>query len=477
VARTLSEIITDAINSITAKNTSMGTAAGRSGSVVRDIVVDVPAEEFSRVYEDQDLLKKLQSVNYVDDLTEDELDDLASNYDLTRIQGTSSSGVVTFKVRDFGSPADGYVDIEIPAGSEISAPETSTRSRITFTTTATVTMYASSYGSYFNAATGYYEIQANVGAATVGADTNVSSGQINEIVSVPVTVVAVTNASAFTGGTDVETNTELASRIKERLKGNNKGTKSGYKNTVDDNTGVEDSIVIGPNDTEMTRNQFGGSVDVVVVGTDAGTVTDSFTYTDSLVFTLLNPPFISLTSISAIPLGDAVARPLVAGEYSVTEDSSAYAGSTQEQTKVTVTIALKPYSAVSVTYSKNQLIVDLQTTIDTDENHIIAADILIKEAILITLDISFSITIFSGYDLDEVIGDVKSYVTAQIASTVLGAKIDKSDVVSWAYSASDGIDSVDLSTLIFTADDVIVSEVDASKLEYTRVGTMLINGR
>ena len=134
MTRGINEVINDAVESISSKKPDMENAANTSGSVTRDVVIETPAQEFGVVYEDQEVIKKLQSINYAADMSEAELNDLAANYGLERRTGTPATGLITLIVRDFGSPADGYIDIEIPAGTEVSAPETSSRRRINFTT-------------------------------------------------------------------------------------------------------------------------------------------------------------------------------------------------------------------------------------------------------------------------------------------------------------------------------------------------------
>jgi len=476
MSRTLGEIINDAIRSISAKRPDLS-AVNRSGSVIRDVVVETPAEEFVNVYNDQDKIKKLQSVEFADELTTEELDNLAGNYDLTRRAGTPSTGLVTFTVRDFGSPADGYQDIEISAGSQVSAPATSSRERVTFVTTETVIMYASRYGSYFNPSTGFYEIQAPIEAVVSGVNTNVGPGTIVEILSGPNQVTDVVNLSSTTGGTDPETNEELAVRIKNKLKGNSIGTKAGYVNTVEDVVGVLDSIIIGPNDVEMERTQFGGAVDILIVGEVLKTQTDEFVYVGQEEFLFTNQPVHEIVGVTAIPLGDTEPRPLDESEYELIEDTGIYKRTYKAQNKLKILIALENESLVEPTFIYNDLIIQLQNEIDKDENHIIASDILIREAKELTLNVSFDIEIFSGYALSEVITTVKSYIITQVSGTTLGSRVDKSDIVGWTYAASDGVDVVDLNSVTFILDGEEVETAQASKTEYIRIGEILINGR
>ena len=98
--RDLTTIINDAIAFIQGKRPNIATFVG---TVTRDVVIESPAQEFNNVYTELARTQKLQSVDFPDDQTEEELDALASNYGLQRLGGKQATGTITFQVRNFST--------------------------------------------------------------------------------------------------------------------------------------------------------------------------------------------------------------------------------------------------------------------------------------------------------------------------------------------------------------------------------------
>ena len=140
----------------------------------------------------------------------------------------------------------------------------------------------------------------------------------------------VTNTAATTGGTNIESNTSYAGRIQIKLEGNNIGTPNGIISLMETNPNVIQALIVGPNDPEMLRNQYGGSVNVYIRGTLLLTPTETFTYslTGPQQYVLLNQPAVSVGSVTGIVGG--LPYTFVPGtDYQfVLNPNSLYAGST-----------------------------------------------------------------------------------------------------------------------------------------------------
>lgn len=159
---------------------------------------------------------------------------------LSRQQGVRSTGTVTFT---------GVSGTLIPSNFQVS-----TTDLITFTTDTTVSIPAGG------------TIDVGVTASNIGTSGNVNASTITSIVSPLIGLSSVTNASATTGGQDIELDTELRTRHRESTALGAGNTVDAIKARVDAVTGVQDSIVT-ENDTNATVGTLPSkSVNVLVQG-------------------------------------------------------------------------------------------------------------------------------------------------------------------------------------------------------------------
>ena len=87
------ELIQQALNYITAWRPDVDTSVG---TLVKDIVIDVPATVLGVAYQDLQQIQKASSINYVNELTDNQVEELAGNYNLTRKTGSYATGIITF---------------------------------------------------------------------------------------------------------------------------------------------------------------------------------------------------------------------------------------------------------------------------------------------------------------------------------------------------------------------------------------------
>jgi hypothetical protein len=172
---------------------------------------------------------------------------------------------------------------------------------------------------------------------------------------------AVTNQSAISGGTNIESNVQFAARIQIKLEGNNVGTPNGIISLMETNPNVIQALIVGPNDPNPPlRNQYGGSVNVYIRGQIPVTVlAEPFTYssTGSQQYVLLNQPALSVGSVTGIVGG--VPYTFVAGtDYQFVENPNLlYAGSTEagsyivfgKSTYFNIVTAGLPFTVTTVT--------------------------------------------------------------------------------------------------------------------------------
>ncbi len=498
--------------------------ATQTGSVVNDVVISTVANQLSAqngtdpsVYSQLQYTQNLQAfvVNAATILPAD-MDAIAVNYGMTRLPGTQATGIITLRIRNYttSSPI-----ITVAAGTTVSTLSTSAAPAVSFSTTATVTFSPSLAPSYYNPVSGFYEQNVSIICQTVGSVGNVGANTITSLTGPGLGIDAVTNTTATTGGTNVENNVEFAARIQIKLSGNNVGTPNGIISLVSTNPNVQQAIVVGPNDPEMQRDQFGGSVDVYIKGQILTTVTDVPLYstTGSQSFVLNHQPALSVGSVTGVVGG--LPYTFVAGTdyqfvlnpnilFGFSTEAASYVtfnantffniisvvdalnlevdttngmniGDTIHQGIFSTTITavtdathiavvntsgfgtgnayftgIKPdnNTLVTITYTYDSLIETLQALLNDDSNHIVASDILVREAIIALMNITAAITILPGYVPATVISNVQTNLTIYLNGLGLGAVIDLSDLVI-VIEGTPGVDAVDLDSLIMQADE------------------------
>jgi hypothetical protein len=265
----------------------------KPGQVARDILVDGPAVQFARLYEELLRIKDSQSLFLS---LGSELDAIASNYGASRRQGSRASGIALFTFNEIEA------DIPILKGATVNASNGAS-----FQTTNSLTVSVINKNTYRATASRYraaldfvgiddeFAVEVAVQATTTGIAGNISRYGLRST-SLP-GVSGVTNPSSFAGGSPAENDSAFKRRILGIFSGANTGTETGYKNTVLADPSVVDALIVGPGDTLMTRDGTqvyiaedgtrtitsegtGGKVDIYVYGFRLNEVLDSYIYFD-----------------------------------------------------------------------------------------------------------------------------------------------------------------------------------------------------
>lgn len=479
--RNKDQIIKDAQDFLKSKRPDIATF---TGSVTKDVVIDSPAEEFEKVNEELERTQKLQSIVFAKDQTQEELDAFGENYGMRRNQGKKSGGSVTFQIRNFSTSS---ASISIPIGTVIATVGTGNIPQVSFVTTEALIFDPTQAPSYFNPTSGLYELSASVTSELVGTIGNLSAGTITQTISAINGISSIVNTVATTGGEDIEDNTDFAGRIQQKLIGNNIGTPNGILNLMSENQNVIDSVIVKAGDPEMLRDENGGEVDVYIVGENISSAIDIILYqvVVSQEFILKHQPASSVTSITGIADlgGGPVPYTFIQGiDFNFVLDmTTLLAGSTQMENKVVFDIGgIDPEDGTNITinYTYNLLIEELQAELDADDNHIVTADLLVKEGVRAVIDITADVKLFPGNASAVAITDIQNQLSTDINSLGLGDSIDRSDVVA-SIEAVSSVDQVDLSTLGLAKDGVPLPSADQrlliDKTEYPRIGIININ--
>lgn len=208
----------------------------------------------------------------VQNVIDGSFDKLAANFAVFRESGKNSVGEVRFYTS--GTPTQSII---IPLGTVV------TGGGIQFRTTRSATLSVSQLASYWNPSTRQYSITVPIRSAAVGRSTNVGARQIN---ASGVYGMSVINDAATFGGTEEESNAQLAARARTALSSVDTGTTQGYLQTAAGVPGTVQNMVVRAGDPLMQRDydtelkrHMGGKVDVWARGSRSVDVTDTFAFT------------------------------------------------------------------------------------------------------------------------------------------------------------------------------------------------------
>lgn len=433
---------------------------------VRDIVVSPVAV----VLEDQnDRIRNLSlvmSLRNVSDFSEQDLDDVAFNEEVVRRPGTRATTTVFFQTRV--APT---VDITIPVNLPVATPTDPTQNRnIIYRTIETKTLPAATAALFFNAGTGFYELEVAVQAISAGGDSNVAFNRINQFQSPVAGFEFVTNRVAATDGKDREDQEDLATRLLVAIPGSDISTPFGIIREVLDNfadvTDIE--LVYGLDPLLLRADSAAGAVDAYIIGSVPATIVEAQTFLgvgQSIVMD--EQPVLSIASV------DAGGPAFVQGvDYEFVPDEGVNAGSIRAQDAIVfLTGGAAPAAGTSlnITYNQNSLPQELQDNFITVDRFAPGRDLLFKEGTQIDVEIEADLKVLAGTNATSIQAQVVSTIVTFINSLGLGDDAEQSDVNSEVRKLP-GVDN-----LVFTVFRIVGSgattpaDVTIERNEYARI--------
>ena len=344
------------------------------------------------------------------------LEAIASNFGITRRAASYSNGFAFYYTN---SNPSGLLPITIGVGRTIFAPTLNQQYRVTSTIT---------FNSVppIDSVTGRYYFTVPVTSANTGAISNAGVGTLTLIQDAISGIQGVNNLSSIVGGQDQESDSALAARIKQSLAANNIGTKSGYTNTI--LSGVSDVkgvSVVGAGDPLMTRDKGdGGAVDIYVTDPVPVSINEPITSnmeTIDLTYLYIAP--------SRQPVINDVTTVIPQPDHIVKDTTEGKGGSIKAQDKLAYLIAGAPVVGSSLSYQANNLVAEVQDFIDVPERKILGADVLVREAYVIRVDIVAQIVVLSGYISTNVQTQAQATVESLVASLNIGEELDQSRII------------------------------------------------
>lgn len=469
--RTSDELIQQAINYITAWRPDVDTSVG---TLVKDIVVDVPATILGLAYQDLQQIQKASSINYIDELTDSQVEDLAANYGLTRKQGSYATGIVTFiKYSRPDTPitvgaSDGT------GGVAVSTLKNDNGVSYSFTTVETKQFTPENADSLYNPEKERYELNITIQADGIGTGFNVAANAIKVFSGID-GIDDIINYNACQGGLDVETNVQLAERIKTAAQARLLGTIPGYKTLVDSFEQVVDSSIVDTTMVDYIRNTYGNEIDVIIIGTQVQAYTATANISDGITYILPTQPVISINSVVGEYGGEQVTFIENTDYRFVKDTTSDYRYSAKAQDKIYwLQDGRQPSGDYTIQYSANKLIIDLQQTLDSEETHLLGSDVLVREGIEIPVQMALEVNTYSGTNPTSTEIQIKNVIQQYVNNLKLGEKLEQSDIVYELRTQLDAIiDNITLPFTIFSEKGISASAniLTCSRYEYFRIDT------
>ena len=387
---------------IQGKNPQIST---QEGTIVRDIVIEAPAQQIAQYRDDLDTVVLDQSPDSASDAG---MDLLAQNSGLLRKSAVAAQGSVIFFT--WTPPTK---DITIPAGTVVSTRPSNASSGIQFVTTTTVTMYATLSSTYYNTTTKAYEIAVPIQAVNAGSKGNVGANTISSLIAPIIGIDGVYNSAPTVGGAEAESTQQLRARIAAKRLGTALDTLDGLTTFVSTDDRVISTYIVG---NGQSPRDYYGAVDIYVQGSTLTTVTD-------VVPVFTNPYYFkSQPVVDIVSVISSVSGTLPNSSYQLNRDQAAYAGSVMGLDSITFSTG--NLGSLFVTYQYNSLISDLQNNLN--QLQLQNCSVLVHAAVEVLIDITVSIRIASGFDQSSVIGAVQTALSNYISSLTIGTVVKQS---------------------------------------------------
>ena len=400
------------------------------GTDLYDIVFYASAQIARRVSDDIDSLQKNQSVLTT---ASTDLDLVSRNYNKLRRPATYATGEVVFYTLSFSS------DILIPINTVVSTAGTNATPPIRFKTLKSVGMSVANKVTYYDSTALRYQVSTTIQAEVVGTSGNIDAQIITELVSSISGIDGVINEIPITDGTEEETDASLRQRCLESFISSNVGTIYGYKKLItDEYLEVLDTRAVGPFDTDSFRDT---GVDVFTIISEQDSITngvqfsETFTYSNGDIgYTPLYRPVITVDTIFGTSGGTTrtfIPYPNVDADYQFLRDyTGERAMSTGSADRMMWLSGIKPNnsSIVTITYTYNDKVRQIQGYLDLEENKVVGADALIKLGLEAKTYLRLTLGYFPGVDKESAKTKVSSALSEFLSTYVFGERLELSDL-------------------------------------------------
>lgn len=347
-----------------------------------------------------------------------QLDKLGDNVGVPRLQPKKASGGLTLGRVDLPT-----ANITVPAGTVAKSS-----SGQTYTSTSPVTMYVANAANYYNAELQQFVIPVPAEATLAGSNGNTAARTVVSLVTPVAGLPLVTNLDIFDGGTNLETDEAYGARILDKWQAIGAVTKAGVVGNAATIGNVTGSYLATPGNPLATRGV--GKADLFIKDVVAMQVTETFSgYNSPLFSDGIRPSTQPVIGVVSADSGTPFLQ---------RDQASALAHSVRAQDAIRFSVA--PTFPVTITYLVNKRVQDVQNIYATGEysplNYqepstdlaAVQTPLLVKEAPVLSVDYTASITVLPGYSQAGVVAAVQANLATYSSGLVLGQKVYLTDL-------------------------------------------------
>lgn len=407
-----------------------------------------------------------------EEFSDADLDALVINEGIVRSDGSQATVAETlFRYSPIGV---GEV-VAMPRGFPIatSADETTGRA-VTFVTTEA----RDENDIIFNSTTNRYEATVPMVALIKGVEGKVGPNRVTRPLRPLIGFDGVTNADGADEGRSRLTNDELIELYKLAVNSRQLSVPTGIEFYERDTfPSVEDvHIVFGTNPLLTRAGDDAGAVDAYVIGETLTTVTDTIIfYGTGQTLAVSTPPLVTVTSVVRASDNTTYEEDV---DYEVVYDDSGIGGSTRAVDGIAFLASASSTPSVgdilTVTYTANQLIRDLQSDAAEEDTEVLGRDLLFRLGTRIDIVLTAQLKVRTRFSPTAVKTLVVQSIIDFINSLGLGDAVEGSDIQKEVRKTS-GVDNFIITRLTISTVPTGTSDVSTADNEYPRVEPSSIN--
>jgi len=443
----------DILNSMIAKiKNKIPQADTKEGTAIRDIIINPLSDELSLLYLTAQEIQEQQSILTARGIA---LDNLVGNYFITREGATYAEGYITFIIDTLPTG-----DILIPVGARVSTGGSIVGSVLYFKTTQEKLVILDVISRYYNPEYGAYLVEVPAICETAGKIGNIAPGAITNLVSsISPFISRVTNRGFFSGGRDEESDNSLILRAKLAFSGLSAGTTDAYLFKILTHELIDDAVVVSAGHPLMKRDYgYGGKVDIYVRGNNYEFVQETYYNVEKEdIIYLKNAP---VDRNSIVVYGNGI----VITDWIFIKDNS-YIGDSYIARDAIKYIGENIITEMLIEYSYDRICRDIQDWIEIVR--VVTADVLVKKAKEIKIEIKAQIELFPGYIFENVRENINKRMSDYMATFKLGDKLHISDII-YTIKSIDGVDNVKIKVFkkSTTVEDIVEEYIQLAANEY-----------
>lgn len=469
---TATQFQTDLRNAVNQRTNTHDTAIGPIPDAIINPAASVFETQNDRIRTVSLIISLANELAFSDEFELD-LDGYVFNEGLLRIEGSRATGTALFS-RGTAPSSDVVVQRGYPIGT---SPNESTGQTVTFITTQSATLPAATASSFFNIQTQRYELAVPIISVISGSAGQVGANRINRPLRPLAGFDSVTNPAATVGGRGRETNAQLIARFLLAILGRRLATPSGVSKAALDNfPDVEDILtVFGANPLLLRAADDQGAVDAYIVGDQALELSENIEFFGiGQLLEVAEPPLLGVTAVSS-----GANTYIQDQDFELVFDETNNAGSTRAAEGIQF-LAGGPTTlpavgdVVTISYTKNQLIRNLQTNFELDDFFVFGRDLLFREGLQVDVAIEAQLRVETGFSSTTVQTTVQETILAFVNALQLGEDVERSDIQGAVRQIS-GVDNLIFTR--FTRTTVLsgVDDIPIGDNEYARIAAADLN--